>query len=368
MKVYVGMDVHSKECVFVAQDESGKMVRDGRIPTSIEGLRQLREKYELPEGTQVALETGTTAFFVARLLSRLGFKPMVVDAAEVRIKAHRPNQKSDRRDAIELCEGLRSGMYRSIVHIPSLETQELRVALSRRRHFVRLMTREVNAVKHLLRSEGLAGFVTSLSSDNAWKRFLDNLSFAPLLQRLAEFHHTVWSCAQEQVRLLEEEIARLKAPFADKIDRLQAIPGVGPIVAPTVVAVLSDVSRFPTSKHVSSYAGLVPSTYQTGDREYQGRITKKGSTELRSMLCEAAHHANKPQHPLNPYFAKLCARRGYRMATVAVAHRLLRIMYAMLRDGTEFDQWKLGVEPGPFEVTTTRWYRLKDRNRESSAA
>src|SRR5207249_3184524 len=69
-------------------------------------------------GTQVALETGTVAFFVARQLSRLGLDAVVVDAHEVRLKAHRPNQKSDGRDALELCEGLRRGIYRSIVHVP----------------------------------------------------------------------------------------------------------------------------------------------------------------------------------------------------------------------------------------------------------
>ena len=368
MGLYVGMDVHSKYCVFVVENDKGEIVNEGKVPTSFEGLRQLQEKYKIPEETGVAIETGTTAFFVARILSRLGYRPLVVDASEVRLKAFRPNQKSDRRDAIELCEGLRSGMYRSIVHIPSIEIQELRDALSRRRHFVRLTTREVNAAKHLLRSEGLSDLVKSLSTDKAWEELLSKLSFAPFLQQLVEFHYKVWCSAYEQVKLIEKELVRLQQPFAEEISRLRVIPGIGPIVAATVVAVLSDVERFPTAKHVSSYIGLVPSTYQSGDKEYQGKITKKGSKELRSVLCEAAHFASRPNHPLNPFFLKICTRRGYRKAIVAVAHRLLRIMYAMLRDGTEFDPGKLGLEEGPFEVTTTRWYRLKDKDRKSSVA
>ena len=82
---------------------------------------------------------------------------------------------------------------------------------------------------------------------------------------------------------------------------------------------------------------------------------------MRSMLCEAAHHARRPTHPLQPYFFSLFARRGYKMAVVAVAHRLCRILYAMLRDGTDFDVKKLGVEEGHFEHTTLRRYRLKPR-------
>src|SRR5439155_5542435 len=112
--------------------------------------------------------------------------------------------------------------------------------------------------------------------------------------------------------------------------RLQTIPGVGSIVASTAIAVFSDIGRFPDAQHAASYAGLVPATYPSGARDAHGRITKRGAAELRATLCEAAHHASRPDHPLPPYFAPLAARRGYKMAVVAVAHRLCRIIFAML--------------------------------------
>ncbi len=77
------------------------------------------------------------------------------------------------------------------------------------------------------------------------------------------------------------------------------------------------------------------------------------------MLCEAAQHARRPTHPLHPYFTKLCAKRGYKMAVIAVAHRLARILFAMLRDGTDFDVHRLGIAVGPFTRTTVDAYRLK---------
>jgi Transposase IS116/IS110/IS902 family len=64
-------------------------------------------------------------------------------------------------------------------------------------------------------------------------------------------------------------------------------------------------------KHAASHAGLTPTTHQSGDRDMHGRISKRGSAELRAMLCEAAHHASRPAHPLHPYFARLCVKRGY---------------------------------------------------------
>src|SRR6058998_2763608 len=155
MARYVGLDAHSKTCVFVIQDEHGNIVREGSVPTSTEGLRIMRDRCELAPETAVALESGTMAFFVARRLTRLGLNPLVVDAHEVRAKALRPNQKSDRRDALELCEGLRRGSYRSVVHVPPEPIEQLRETLGRRRHFVRLKTMQVNAVKRLLRAAGL---------------------------------------------------------------------------------------------------------------------------------------------------------------------------------------------------------------------
>jgi transposase len=109
MGSYVGLDVHSKQSVFVIEDEDGRVVARGEVATSREGMERLRTKHALPAGTEVALETGTVSFFAARELSRVGLRPVVVDAHEVRLKAHRPRQKSDRRDALELCEGIRRG-------------------------------------------------------------------------------------------------------------------------------------------------------------------------------------------------------------------------------------------------------------------
>src|SRR5215470_3818011 len=186
---YVGLDVHSRETVFVIQD---------------------------PAGTPVALETGTSAFYVARALSALGLKPIVIDAHEVRLKARRPGQKSDRRDAFELCDGLRRDLYRSIVHIPSPAIRALGTALSRRRHFVRIQTAEVNATKRLLRGAGwLIGTRGSLRNASGWDRLIDALASEPALQTHTRFHYAVWQQAGEQVRAVDHLLAELGRGFRD---------------------------------------------------------------------------------------------------------------------------------------------------------
>jgi transposase len=357
MTRYVGLDAHSKNCVYVIQDENGKRVGEGSVATTMEGLQLLCTRHELVAGTQVALESGTMAFFVARLLSGLGLDPVVIDAHEVRAKALRPNQKSDRRDALELCEGLRRQTYRSLVHVPPASIERLRETLGRRRHFVRVKTMQVNAVKRLLRTTGLQTLSRSLQVDSGWKKLLASVAADPGLHAFCAAHRAVWRCAHEQIGQLEASLKEQQRPYQREVDRLQTVPGVGPVVALTVIAAFSDVRRFPSAKHAASYAGLVASTFDSGERVQHGRITRRGSSELRSMLCEAAHHAWRRSHPLQPYFSSLCVRRGYKMAVVAVAHRLCRILYAMLRDQADFDLTRLGIEEGHFESTTVHQYR-----------
>ena len=361
MARYVGFDAHSKNCVYVIQDQDGKVTGEGSVPTTFEGLLRMAKRHELPAGTQVALESGTMAFFVARRLVALGLEPVVIDAHEVRAKALRPNQKSDRRDALELCEGLRRGTYRSRVHVPPEAIERLRETLSRRRHFVRIKTMEVNAVKRLLRTAGLTELCRSLQAESGWEKLLAAVALDPVLQRFCSGHREVWRCAQQQVAALENSLKEQEPPFQRELERLQTVPGVGRIVALTALAVFSDVRRFPSAKHAASYAGLVPSTFDSGERVQHGRITRRGSSELRSMLCEAAHHAWRRSSPFYPFFSSLCIRRGHKMAVIALAHRLCRILYALLRDQTEFDLTKLGIEQGHFERTTVHQYRRRTK-------
>lgn len=364
----VGLDVHSKSTAFEVQDETGRTVGHGEVPTTLEGLRSMKDRFDLPGATKVGLETGTVAFLVARYLSGLGLEPVVVDAHEVRLKAHRPNQKCDRRDAHEVCTGVRTGIYRTIVHVPPIGITELREALSRRRHFVRAQTAEVNATKRLLRASGLGSLARSLRMEAGWTKLERALAEEPLVRGYVEQHHALWTCAGEQVAKLDAQVRARAEPFAHNVQLLQTVPGVGPVVAMTVIATLSTVDRFASAKQVASYAGLVPSTYQSGARDAHGHITKRGSDELRAMLCEAAQHARQPSHPLNPFFAKMCAKGGYKPAVVAVAHRLSRILFAMLRDQAPFDVGKAGVEAGPFERTQVKLYRLTPVRPRQSAA
>ena len=358
MGIYIGMDVHGKQTVFVAQDEQGQVIGEGSAPTTMDGLRQIVAGVNAPAQTPIGLETGTQATWVSRQLTSLGMKPVVIDAREVRIKARRVGQKSDRRDAFEICDGLRRGIYASIVFVPDEPIDKLRRILSRRRHFVRMRTRQVGAAKFLLRSRGLKDRARTMTAARAWDGVLERAAETPLADHL-RLHAHLWRQIQQIVEQLDKELAEAVQPYAATMDLLQSLPGVGPVTASTFIAILGNPQRFADSSHVVSYVGLAVSTYDSGERECHGHITKRGSPELRAMLCEAAHHAALPRHPLHPYFARLCARQGVKRAVVAVAQRMARMLYQMWKKGEKFDVSKLNVRPVHALRTRTVHYEIK---------
>jgi len=117
-------------------------------------------------------------------------------------------------------------------------------------------------------------------------------------------------------------------------------PGVGPVTALAFVAALDEVTRFSSAHQVGSYLGLVPSEYSSGDRQHRGRITKRGNSRMRSLLVEAGWRIMRSRRSecaaMRAWAMQIAARRGKRIAVVALARRLSGILYAMWRDGNEY--------------------------------
>jgi transposase len=139
-----------------------------------------------------------------------------------------------------------------------------------------------------------------------------------------------------------EEIAR----DDEVIRRLTTAPGVGPITATAFVATLDRVERFQGPHQVEGYLGLVPREWSSSEIQRQGHITKQGNGRMRWLLVEAAwcilRRKKKPETAiLRAWADRIAARRGSRIAAVALARRLAGILYAMWRDGTTYDPSKL---------------------------
>ena len=358
-RLYVGMDVHRKKTVYVIQDKDGKVHAEGHFETHREGIMGMVQKHKLDKGTQVCMECGAQASVVCDALEEIDMLPVVVNAAEVRKKARRKGQKTDRRDAFEICDGLRRGIWDSIVYMPPPHIRRLRQILSRRRHFVGLSTQQINAAKYLLRSDALlSNKRVSLTSTAAWAKLL-KMPEIESVSRYVELHAKTWEHAAGCIKLIEEDLQEALDPVDEVMDWLTSVPGVGLITAACFIATVGDPTRFADSNHVVSYLGLAPAMYDSGETERHGHITKAGSPYMRSLLCEVAQRAARRTNPLNPYFSRITVKSGYKKAAVAIAQRTARIMYRMWLNKERFDITKLNVErDGKVRTRVYNW-RIK---------
>jgi transposase len=314
MKMYMGIGVHCKETVYVSQDQAGNMVGQGSVPTSVQGFSQIVDCVHAPKGTVIELETGVQATWVSGLLSGLEMTPVVIEAREVRQKARRIGQKSDRRDAFEVCAGLGRGIYTSLVYVPGPQIRRLRQLLSRRRHFVRICTSQANGAKFLLRSGGLGREALSLTTLKAWQGMLKRLALGPLRCHLA-MHADLWRLARQKVVGLEGELRGALKPFEETVRRLKTTPGVGTITAATFAAVLGTPRQrrgLPTAAGWSATSGLfLPPTKardkntmdtspNEGRRSWGLYCVKRPSTPPRRAI---------PCTPTSPGFARSMATR-----------------------------------------------------------
>jgi transposase len=142
--------------------------------------------------------------------------------------------------------------------------------------------------------------------------------------------------------LIQIETAVEERAAADPIaQRLMTAPGVGPVLALTFQATLDNAARFGGSAaRASAFVGLVPSEDSSAERQHKGRITKTGPGDLRALLVQAGwviwRSRRTEAAALRAWAEAVAARRGRRIAIVALARRLTRLLYAMWRDGTDF--------------------------------
>jgi transposase len=212
----------------------------------------------------------------------------------------------------------------------------VRSELAVRDSLVRTRTRYVALIKAAVRREGLRlsqgdpeRTVSKLEAIELREEVLQEIR--PILDLLSPLNREI-DAADEKIEGLGKGNPVVR--------RLMTAPGVGPVTALAFVAALDEVTRFSTAHQVESYLGLVPSEYSSGERQHRGRITKRGSSRVRWLLVEAGWRIMRSRRSecaaLRTWAVQIAARRGKRIAVVALARRLSGILYAMWRDGTEY--------------------------------
>jgi transposase len=249
--------------------------------------------------------------------------------------------KTDRRDARTLAEACRAGTYRP-AHRTSAPRREVRAALAVRDALVRTRVRYISLIRALLRREGIA---IPSGSTAAFLRRLKTVAIPPALQAAIAPVLAVLQPLNTEIAVAAGRITEAVAADA-AATRLCTVPGVGPVTAAAFVATLDDVSRFPGTAQVAAYLGLVPQERSSGERQHRGALTKAGNSRTRWVLVQAAlaisRDTTERTAVLRAWMQRIAARRGKRVAAVALARRLAGILYALWRDGTIYEPQRVG--------------------------
>lgn len=285
----------------------------------------------LPRPHTVAIEAVGFYRWLWELLEPLVEKLVLADATQARALAGR-RLKTDREDAANIADLLAAGRL-PLAYAPPLEVQILRDWTRQRNRLSRAHARTLHGVKSILNTNNRPG--PARLSAGRLSGYLTAYQ-----DRLPERHVRMLWQHQRQLSLLEEEIglcereiaAHLRLPrFATLAKLLQTAPGVGPVTVATVLAEIGDFARFPDGKAIGRYAGLAPRLYASGGKERHGHISKTGPSDLRWVLQQAAWTAIRCDPTLKAQWLKISRTAGKKRAAVAIARKLLVILWQMAR-------------------------------------
>ena len=291
---------------------------------------------------RVAIEACREAWAVARWLKARRHTVLLVDTTRVRaLGIGHHNRKTDRIDA----EVLARAVERELIpeaHLLSETQQEVRLQLGTRRALLDVRTKYVVTIRHMLRARGVR-----LKKWNA-DVFVEQIE----QMKLAEEDKLLVSPLITVLKTLAPELEKAEARLAELAGReritqkLQTAPGVGPIISAAFVSVIDQPKRFKKAHQVESYLGLVPSEFTSGKRQV-GAITKRGNAYLRSLLVQAGWNILRSREaqrePLVAWAHALAARRGKKIAVLAVARKLAGILWAMWCDDSTYDPVRAGL-------------------------
>ena len=342
---YGAIDLHLRRSQFRIVNERGDVLTSGTCDTS---RAEFTNVFGERPRVRVLLESGTESEWVAQHLESLGHEVIVADPNFLPMYGTRTRRvKTNRRDTEALAEACRTGIYRR-AHRVSAARRALRQELRVRRQIVRMRSGSISLLRSILRQEGWrlpSGAAERVEARLATLELPTRLSsiVAPLRTAIA---HLTTLVAEANDRLHQQAVSDGTTP------KLMTAPGVASIVALSFQAVLDDPARFgDNAARASAFVGLVPSEASSGEQQHRGRITKTGNGELRALLVQASWALWRSRTPagaaLRRWAQALAERRGRRIAIVALARRLCRILFALWRDGTEFR------EPRPAGVTAT---------------
>ncbi len=324
---YVALDLHKSYIVAGAVDgQQGVMLKPRRVPFA--KFESWAKKHLHPTDA-VVLEAGTNAWFVHDRLEPLVNQVVVVHPYHVKLIAA-SMVKTDKLDTLVLARLLAANILPAI-WVPPAHVRELRTLVAHRQRLVKQRSAAKNRLHSVLHRHSITPPQGNLFSQ-ANRKWWATLAISRA-QRLRVRHDlAIMDYLSSLIAEVEAQLAQLSTeePWADQVPFLIQLPGVGLLSAMTMLAAIGDITRFPTSKNLVGYSGFGARVHISGQTRRKGGITKQGRRELRTVMIESAWTAVRTHPAWKAQFAQLERRIGGQKAIVAIARKLLVVVWHVL--------------------------------------
>jgi transposase len=354
---YIAIDIHKHYLMIGGIDAHKRIVLQPRR-VELHRWREWAQANLLPTDA-VVIEATTNAWVIYDLLVTLVGRAVVVHPAKVKLIAE-ARVKTDKVDVLTLAQLLRADMLPE-VWVPPPHVRDLRALLSHRRRLVSLQTTAKNRLQSVLHRLNLTppkGELFARKQREWWKSL--ELSATERLrvdQDLATLEHI-----GPQIEEVDAELRRLSTSelWAEQVPYLLQLPGIGLLTAMTILGAIGDVTRFPSAKQLVGYAGLGAGVHDSGKSHRDKGITKQGRRDLRFVLIEAARTAVQMHHYWKREFARLAKRISEHKAVVAIARKLLIVVWHVLM--AKSADRRADAEQVAFKLMVWSW-KLNDEQR-----
>lgn len=385
----VGLDVHQSKisaCALLAQTDGGVRVERAEFgafkrdrKALAQWVRGLAPELVVMESTGIYWKSPYAA------LEAVGIQAWVVNARHVKTV---PGRKTDVADAQWLATLGRAGLLRGSF-IPKAQIRHLRLVARQRQKLGGMLVSEKNRLHKVLADSGirLGVLVSDIHGQAgramtkaliAGKPMAEVLDLAGRLkakredlfealqpEELTATHLFVLKELLDHIEDLEARIARFERelltgvqPWGRQLVLLQTVPGIDTIgAAMLLVEISEDMQNFGSAERLASWVGICPGNNESAGKRKSGH-TRKGNAWVRRMLCEFAQAASRSRCALKDKFAALNIRKGHKKSIVALAHKMLRIVFAILKSETPYQDKAVDYEALSVKRNAPRWLKM----------
>lgn len=341
---YIGLDLHKKSIFATVLGEDGKILSRTKIGSGRDDICYYLKKQGRKEELSVAMEASYNWQYFYRAVEETADTIVLAYPLKTRIIGE-AKIKTDKIDSAALAYMLKADMLPA-AYVPKKDTMEDKMLLRARISLVRMRTQIKNKIHAIVdRNRDSYRGLENLSDifGRTGKQILKDTKINPVDHRIITGYLELIDDINRKTKELEVQINKRSLEDSD-IDFLKTMPGVGTFTAFLVKTEIDDISRFSSKEKLCCYAGLIPSTHGTADKLYHGRIIKQGNKFLRWALTEAAQVSIRYSEYFRYYYNKVRARKNANSATIAVARRMLEIIYAMLKEGRSYIEKPIDIK------------------------